>query len=219
MWLRATYNPIFDPNGVPVKVVKLASDVTEMISLTQKADENINDVSKTAVLLSEAIYEVRNYMDLSRSSTDEIVKKTDISGEATEQLVGSMKAMERILEFIREIAGQVNLLALNATIEAARAGELGKSFAVVASEIKALARQTSQATDEISKEIGTIQDVTTRVAEGVQGVVHTADLVKEYVDKVALAVQNQTEMTQEISRKAGVTSDAVHKVAKRVKSS
>jgi methyl-accepting chemotaxis protein len=62
-----------------------------------------------------------------------------------------------VVELINNIAGQTNLLAFNATIEAARAGDAGRSFAVVASEVKALAEQTSKATGEISQQIAALQ--------------------------------------------------------------
>ena len=70
------------------------------------------------------------------------------------------KKISSVTEVISDISEQTNLLALNATIEAARAGESGKGFAVVAAEIKELANQTSDATEEIKRTVDGIQTST-----------------------------------------------------------
>lgn len=69
-----------------------------------------------------------------------------------------------VIKLISQIAGQTNLLALNATIEAARAGEAGKGFAVVAAEVKSLASQTKDATEQIANEISTMRSTVDQTA-------------------------------------------------------
>jgi hypothetical protein len=84
-------------------------------------------------------------------------KKTDSRINALSQAAGRIGD---VVKLITAIAEQTNLLALNATIEAARAGEAGRGFAVVASEVKALASQTAKATEEIGSQIGAMQAAT-----------------------------------------------------------
>ncbi len=80
---------------------------------------------------------------------------------ATVMKLGESSAeIGNVIKVINSIAEQTNLLALNATIEAARAGEAGKGFAVVANEVKELAKQTSEATEDIIRKIAMIQDDT-----------------------------------------------------------
>lgn len=188
VWIQASYNPILDLNGKPFKVVKFATDVTEMIRLRDAASLNAERVAAATTELSASIAEINQNMAASRSATDAILKTTASSEEAAANLLGSMKLMEEIASLIREIAGRVNILALNAAIEAARAGEAGKGFAVVASEVKNLSNQTATATDKIVTEIGAVQAISSKVAGGVRETMKGVKLVNDYVQSVAVAI-------------------------------
>ena len=79
------------------------------------------------------------------------------SAERIERLVATSQAIGKIVGTIQSIAKQTNLLALNASIEAARAGEAGRGFNIVAGEVKHLAHQTAEATEDIRRQIAAIQ--------------------------------------------------------------
>ena len=122
---------------------------------------------------------------------------------ATDALVGEMsQAADRIGNVVRligRIAGQTNLLALNATIEAARAGDAGKGFNVVASEVKALANQTTVATHDIAAQIERIQHVTGEAVAAIRGIGVTVERTSEIAAGIASAVDQQRGATREIS--------------------
>jgi methyl-accepting chemotaxis protein len=148
---------------------------------------------------------------------DDIVAKVNNAGTLSNSLRANSEAMEKIVELIRHIAGQVNLLALNATIEAARAGEAGKGFTVVASEVKNLASQVAAATDNISREIADTQSVSASVASAVGDVVAAAGKMSEYVTSVASALEQQSTATREISGSAQQASAALNDINMKVK--
>jgi methyl-accepting chemotaxis protein len=105
-----------------------------------------------------------------------------------------------VVSLINDIAGQTNLLALNATIEAARAGEAGKGFAVVAQEVKNLANQTAKATEEISQQIGAVQEETTGAVDAIGKIRSIIGEVNDIATTISSAVEEQGVSTQEIAR-------------------
>ncbi len=220
IWIQASYNPILDMNGNPFKVVKYATDVTEIMKTEELASQTTGQMQSIAASIEEmsaSIGEISSNMSLSQQATDDISVKIASSGEASDHLIETMESMEAVVGLIRDIADQVNLLALNATIEAARAGDAGKGFAVVASEVKNLANQTAQATDDIAEKISAVQVLTSNVADSIKDIVTSANSVSEYVGNVASAVNEQSAATGEISSNTQQASHSVADISHRIK--
>lgn len=212
VWIRASYNPILDLSGKPIKVVKFASDITEIIKLSETTNMNVQSVAAATEEMSVSIAEISKNMALSKTAMDNILQITAQSGEDGERLIDKTKSMENIVTLIGSIANKVNLLSLNATIEAARAGEFGKGFAVVASEVKALANQTATSTKQIADEISVIQSISLSVTEGVRKIIQAADSVSHYVGSVASAIEEQSAVTADISGNSQRASMAVSEI-------
>jgi methyl-accepting chemotaxis protein len=104
-----------------------------------------------------------------------------------------------VLKLITAIAGQTNLLALNATIEAARAGEAGRGFAIVASEVKHLAAQTTQATEKIARQVEDVQAATGNAVVAIDAITKSIEQINGVALGIADAVARQSEATREIS--------------------
>ena len=138
----------------------------------------------------------------------------------TNERVGELsKAAARIgdvVELINSIAEQTNLLALNATIEAARAGEAGRGFAVVASEVKALAAQTAKATDEISHQITGIQAATHDSVGAIKEIGATITRIADIASTIAATVEEQGAATAEIARNVGEAAKGTAEVADKI---
>nr|WP_275451056.1 PAS domain-containing methyl-accepting chemotaxis protein [Ferriphaselus sp. R-1] len=164
VWLEASYNPVFSPDGVVTKIVKFASDVTARIK-RHEAEKHGAETAYEVALTTERIAKEGEAILL--STTDQILSVEKLVGQATslvEDLDLQTKNITGIVNTIKEIADQTNLLALNAAIEAARAGESGRGFAVVADEVRKLAVRTGQATQEISEKLLTIRSETQAVS-------------------------------------------------------
>jgi methyl-accepting chemotaxis protein len=128
------------------------------------------------------------------------VDETETTNETVKGLAEAAVKIGEVVDLINDIAGQTNLLALNATIEAARAGEAGKGFAVVAQEVKNLANQTAKATEEISSQIGAVQEETNDAVTAIEKIRGIIGEVNDIATTISSAVEEQGVSTQEIAR-------------------
>ena len=177
-----------------------AQQSTAVAAATEEMSQNVQTVASATEELSASISEISGQVSESTRIVGAAVEQANDTNAKVKSLSEAAQKIGEVVNLINDIAGQTNLLALNATIEAARAGEAGKGFAVVASEVKALATQTSRATDEIAAQIRSIQEATDQSATAIGAITQTIGRVNEISTGIASAVEEQGAATQEISR-------------------
>jgi methyl-accepting chemotaxis protein len=217
-------------NAVGTAAAELRTTAVSMASTAEEATQQTTTVAAASEEASRNAQAVAAAIEELNASINEISKQVNesarVAGEAAEQanttntdVRGLAQAAQKIgdvVKLISEIAAQTNLLALNATIEAARAGEAGRGFAVVASEVKALASQTSKATDEISAQISAIQSATLSSVEAIDGITHTIGKVNEIASAIASAVEEQGAATREIAHNVAEAARGTGEVSQNI---
>jgi methyl-accepting chemotaxis protein len=205
VWIQATYNPILDFNGVPMKIIKYATDITAQTLAAQTLQREV-------VALSGAVVDNAKKADKAEQLADGARDAAERGGEVMRDVVRTMggiqegtRSIEEILELIDALSFQTNLLSLNAAIEAARAGESGKAFAVVADEVRQLAVRSAQASKQIHQLIGDARD---RVDEGASLVGTAGDTM----DEIVAAIVDVTQVTGAISESAERQSSGIQRV-------
>ncbi len=183
-------------NGCSEHAVQIKEEIANAIIDAQTSKDDILKANTSLIEARDSIVQLTHRVQDTALVEVELAQKMDaLSKEA-----GDVKA---ILDVISNIAEQTNLLALNAAIEAARAGEHGRGFAVVADEVRNLAKHTQQSLDQIND---TINGIIKAVEEASQNMNVNSQEIQELAD-VAGEVDNKINQTVDIVNEATIASD------------
>jgi methyl-accepting chemotaxis protein len=207
---------------------KQHEQTTQVATAMTQMSATVHEVAQNTTRTAEAAHEADVQSNSGREVVEDVTKSidrlaTDV-GKAVETVQHVAQDSERIgsvLDVIRGIADQTNLLALNAAIEAARAGEQGRGFAVVADEVRTLAKRTQDSTEEIQEMIESLQsgvNKTVAVMEtsqkqatesvkqaerahnSLEEITRVIDLISNMSAQIATAAEEQSAVAEDINR-------------------
>ncbi|XSG81758.1 MAG: transporter substrate-binding protein [Methyloligella sp. ZOD6] len=142
----------------------------------------------------------------SKDVTEKAVTDIARADETVRSLAEAANRIGEVVGLIQTIARQTSLLALNASIEAVRSGEAGKGFAVVANDVKRLATQTAQATNDISSQVRGIQAAVEETASALGQVTGSVGRINEANTVLRHVLEEQTAELDEIASHASEVS-------------
>lgn len=211
---------VIDTSGVlRAEHIELQGVVREL----ERDQCKVAEASEEARLLSaRAIERLGQGTAQIQSSLGQISQLLDLVGTLATHVTGFAAAMDQVRRCskdIEQIAETTNILALNATIEAMRAGEAGRTFAVVANEVKSLAGETRKATSEIARVIGTLGEEAGSVINRIEAGAHASDEAKASVARIEQTMSGVSQLVGEvdaqnetIARAAAMMTGKVHRV-------
>ncbi len=167
-----------DAQEMSTGTTAVASATTDMSEALTRLAREAQDADRITLQVSDQAAEANRLMSLLAETSKKIMAASDV---------------------IQDIAQQTNLLALNATIESARAGSAGRGFAVVATEVKALAQQSGENADDITRELS---DVQTHVQDAVAGVARISASMAELRDlngTLSTAIEEQSSILRGVA--------------------
>lgn len=200
----------------------VATATLEMATSSADVAKNANEAAASSESNKDNIHTAQRVLNDTVGSVKELAQEINEGAEAISNVSRDVTNISSILDVIGTIAEQTNLLALNAAIEAARAGEQGRGFAVVADEVRVLARRTQEKKSEIYEMLGTLQsgaktaveviavsrDRGQKTVDEADGAEHSLSALTTYISdindmntKIAFAVEEQTRVSSNVSER------------------
>jgi methyl-accepting chemotaxis protein len=185
---------------------QLATAMNEMQATVKEVSRNTSDAANTATLVSRSAEHGSETVINTIASIESVAESIEKTALVINQLDENSHNVGVVLDVIQGIAEQTNLLALNAAIEAARAGEQGRGFAVVADEVRTLAKQTQDSTTKINTIIQELQQRASHAGHTMQlsqAIVHdTVEKAQEagtVIANIRLATNEISQMSTQIA--------------------
>ncbi len=197
-------------NAMAATARETAGQSTAAAAASEVASSNVNNVAAAAEEMARSISEIGRQVGQAAKAAGDAVQRAKGTSASIERLAEAARKIGEVVDMINAIAGQTNLLALNATIEAARAGEAGKGFAVVATEVKSLASQTAKATEEVTTQIKSIQQLTHTAVGAIRDIGEVITQIDGINAAIMAAIEQQDATTHSI---AGNVQDAANGTA------
>ncbi|MCG8637754.1 MAG: methyl-accepting chemotaxis protein [Desulfobacterales bacterium] len=203
-------------NNVASAAEEMSVNMDSVAAAMEEASTNVETVSSGAGQMKAGLEEVVDNSAHTKKITNRAVEQARQTSGRVQQLGRAAEEINKVTDTINTISAQTNLLALNATIEAARAGEAGKGFVVVANEIKALAGQTADATDDIGQNIRDIQDQIQGAVSEIQNISASVQEIDEFVNQASESIELQSATTGEIAENISQVSLGIQEVSENV---
>nr|WP_262925981.1 methyl-accepting chemotaxis protein [Pseudomonas chlororaphis] len=207
--------------GQRSQIEQVATAMNQMSATSQEVARSAAAAVSSAHSVNDETISGRGLVESQQDSIARLASEIDQSVRVINQLASDSQSISRVLEVIKSIAEQTNLLALNAAIEAARAGEQGRGFAVVADEVRTLAKRTQQSTEEIEEMIGKLHggvgaavkamgsshamangtvDQSEKVQQALENILGAVGMIVDQNQQIAAAVEQQTAVAHDIDQ-------------------
>ncbi|UEH09265.1 methyl-accepting chemotaxis protein [Pseudomonas sp. HN8-3] len=208
-------------SGQRSQIEQVATAMNQMSATVQEVARSAAAAVNSAQSVNDETVSGRALVQSQQSGIARLALEIDESVRVINQLAADSQSISSVLEVIKSIAEQTNLLALNAAIEAARAGEQGRGFAVVADEVRTLARRTQHSTGEIEqmisrlhsgvgaavKAMGSSHEMASgtvgqseKVQHALENILGAVGMIVDQNQQIAAAVEQQTAVAHDIDQ-------------------
>ncbi|VVO60342.1 hypothetical protein PS854_00764 [Pseudomonas fluorescens] len=204
---------------------QVATAMNQMTATVHDVARNAEEAAQAAQTADGKVESGQHVVRQSMARIEQLADSAHSASSSIESLSAEIQNIGTVLGVIKSVAEQTNLLALNAAIEAARAGEQGRGFAVVADEVRALAKRTQQSTEEIERLVSALRAA---AQSSVQQIQNSGELVKLAVSdalqtesalgSIAAAVSLIQQMNQQIAAAAEEQSSVAEEINRSVTS-